>query len=95
MPVNEIKLDRAFIQYLDTSNKDQLVVKSTIDLAHALGYSVVAEGVENKASMQLLSEMKCDFVQGYFVSRPLAANQIIGWYENYVENPNFFDTESA
>jgi diguanylate cyclase len=69
---DELKIDKSFITALDTSHRDPLIVRSTIDLAHALGMTVTAEGVESPAAFALLSVMGCDTAQGYLVSRPLA-----------------------
>jgi len=58
-----------------TSKNDEAIVRSTVDLAHNLGLSVVAEGVENQHSLDLLKEMGCDAMQGYFTSKPLSASE--------------------
>lgn len=79
LPVDELKLDMSFIRHLDTSVTDQKIVLSTIFLAHSLGLKVVAEGVETLATYQLLKEMDCDSVQGYFVSKPREAQDLITW----------------
>jgi EAL domain-containing protein (putative c-di-GMP-specific phosphodiesterase class I) len=71
LDADELKIDKSFITALDTSHRDPLIVRSTIDLAHALGMTVTAEGVESPAAFALLSVMGCDAVQGYLVSRPL------------------------
>jgi diguanylate cyclase len=68
---DELKIDKSFITALHTSHRDPLIVRSTIDLAHALGMTVTAEGVETPAAFALLSVMGCDMVQGYLVSRPM------------------------
>jgi len=61
-----------FVLQLTSSNRDPLIVRSTIDLAHALDMEVTAEGVETQAAMALLTVMGCDMVQGYLLSRPLS-----------------------
>lgn len=81
LPVDELKLDKSFIMRLNESPADQHIVRSTIMLAHDLGMLVVAEGVENAASLVLLSEMGCDAVQGYFLSKPLSAEHLENWLE--------------
>ncbi|MET4895552.1 EAL domain-containing protein [Sphingomonadaceae bacterium jetA1] len=73
LPACELKIDKLFITQLTSSHRDPLIVRSTIDLAHALEMEVVAEGVESPATLALLSVMGCDMVQGYLISRP------IGW----------------
>lgn len=72
LPAGELKIDKLFVTQLTSSNRDPLIVRSTIDLAHALDMEVTAEGVETPAAMALLSVMGCDMVQGYLISRPIA-----------------------
>jgi EAL domain-containing protein (putative c-di-GMP-specific phosphodiesterase class I)/GGDEF domain-containing protein len=72
LPARELKIDKLFITQLTSSNRDPLIVRSTIDLAHALDMEVTAEGVETQAAMALLSVMGCDMVQGFLISRPIA-----------------------
>ncbi len=71
LPAHELKIDRMFVGGLTESHRDPLLVRSSIDLAHALEMEVTAEGVENSLSLSLLRVMGCDLVQGYLVSRPL------------------------
>lgn len=72
LPAKELKIDKMFVMQLTSSNRDPLIVRSTIDLAHALEMEVTAEGVETQAAMALLSVMGCDMVQGYLISRPIS-----------------------
>jgi diguanylate cyclase (GGDEF)-like protein len=72
LPVHELKIDQSFISSLGTSPKDAAIVRSTIALGHALGLSVVAEGIETAADLDWLREAGCDIGQGYFIARPLA-----------------------
>ena len=58
---------------------DNVIVRSTIDLAHNMGLAVVAEGVEDEATLERLRTLGCDMVQGYFLSRPLAADRVAIW----------------
>ena len=71
LPACELKIDKLFITQLTSSNRDPLIVRSTIDLAHALEMEVVAEGVETPDVLALLTVMGCDMVQGYLISRPI------------------------
>lgn len=71
MPAHELKIDKMFISTLTSSHRDPLLVRSTIDVAHALGMEVTAEGVETAGALALLRVMGCDHIQGYLVSRPL------------------------
>lgn len=83
LPVDELKIDKSFIMTLDQSEKDQDIVSSTIALGHKLGMRVVAEGVENAASLHLLENMQCDYIQGFYLSRPIAADEFIPWLNTY------------
>lgn len=71
MPAHELKIDKMFISTLTSSHRDPLLVRSTIDVAHALGMEVTAEGVETAGVLALLRVMGCDYIQGYLVSRPI------------------------
>ncbi|RYD46029.1 MAG: EAL domain-containing protein, partial [Sphingomonadales bacterium] len=71
LPASELKIDKLFVTQLTSSNRDPLIVRSTIDLAHALEMEVTAEGVETPSALALLSVMGCDMVQGYLISRPV------------------------
>jgi len=82
LPVDELKIDKTFILKLDQCQQDQDIVASTISLGHKLGLRVVAEGVENKASLELLEQFQCDYAQGYYLSRPISAEKFIEWYES-------------
>jgi EAL domain-containing protein (putative c-di-GMP-specific phosphodiesterase class I) len=83
LPVNELKLDRSFITAIADSPKDCAIVESTILLSHALGLSVVAEGVETPADLDWLMENGCDIAQGYGIARPMPAQQLPGWIASY------------
>ncbi|WP_261293002.1 EAL domain-containing protein [Sphingomonas hylomeconis] len=72
LPARELKIDKLFVLQLTSSHRDPLIVRSTIDLAHALEMEVTAEGVETQAALALLTVMGCDMVQGYLISRPIS-----------------------
>jgi EAL domain-containing protein (putative c-di-GMP-specific phosphodiesterase class I) len=78
LPVDELKIDRSFVIGLGTGT-DEVIVRSTIDLAHNLGLSVVAEGVENLAVQQQLQALGCDTAQGIFISQPAAGRETRDW----------------
>lgn len=80
LPVEELKVDRAFVQYLSEEAMDESIVRSTIQLAHELGLRVVAEGVEDEASWKVLQSLQCDELQGYYFSKPLAISD----FKNYL-----------
>lgn len=79
LPARELKIDKLFVTQLTSSNRDPLIVRSTIDLAHALEMEVVAEGVETHAALALLTVMGCDMVQGFLISRPIALEALISF----------------
>ncbi len=87
LPVTEIKIDRSFVHDLARSDADATIVRSIIDLGHNLGLSVVAEGVEDAASQSILSELGCDLVQGYHVSRPLPGSALEAWLRQRTSGP--------
>ncbi len=82
LPARELKIDKLFVTQLTSSNRDPLIVRSTIDLAHALEMEVVAEGVETQAAMALLSVMGCDMIQGFLISRPINLDALIHFLED-------------
>nr|WP_239107700.1 sensor domain-containing phosphodiesterase [Spirilliplanes yamanashiensis] len=79
LPIHEVKIDRSFVQRLTHDHRDRAVVRSAVQLGHALGLEVVAEGVEDAGALELLAREGCDLVQGYFVSRPLAPDAFTEW----------------
>ncbi len=80
--VAKIKIDKSFVMDMGTDEKDEVIVRSTIDLAHNLGLMAVAEGVENQAAWEKLRELGCDSAQGYFMSKPLPAHQFTEWVKH-------------
>ena len=78
LPVDEIKIDRSFLLGL-ADGEDETLVRCIIDLAHNLGMTTVAEGVETEAVCRQLAELNCDAIQGYFVSRPMDAEGLRAW----------------
>ncbi|WP_437420914.1 putative bifunctional diguanylate cyclase/phosphodiesterase [Stutzerimonas chloritidismutans] len=79
MPVQELKIDQSFIRELGETRGDAVIVRSTIDMSHALGLKVVAEGVEHDETRDLLQAWGCDTLQGYLYSRPLPAEAFEAW----------------
>ena len=71
LPVSELKIDQSFIRDMVANKDDQAVVHSTIELAHNLGLNVVAEGVETREALELLTTLGCDTIQGFLISQPL------------------------
>jgi len=79
LPADEVKIDRTFVKDMVQDEYDRAIVRATIDLAHQLHMSVVAEGVEDDATRAMLADMGCDALQGYQVCRPLPADELIDW----------------
>ncbi len=79
LPVDELKIDKSFVMSMERDLDDAKIVRSTIDLAHNLGLSVVAEGVENAKSWDLLRDLRCDEAQGYHMGRPTPAAEFLSW----------------
>jgi diguanylate cyclase (GGDEF)-like protein len=76
LPVDELKIDKSFVMAMASDAEDAKIVRSTIDLAHNLGLTVVAEGVETQAIMDQLRSLDCDEAQGYFMSKPVPAAEL-------------------
>ncbi|HEX7403829.1 MAG TPA: bifunctional diguanylate cyclase/phosphodiesterase, partial [Usitatibacter sp.] len=75
-PIDSLKIDRAFVRDAGTNPEDRTIIQTIIQLAHGLGLTVVAEGVETESQMQLLKAQGCDEIQGFLISRPLTAREI-------------------
>jgi len=75
LPIDKIKIDRSFIQEVATNDSDLTIVKTMIELSHGLGKRVLAEGVETQEQLQLLRNIGCDAVQGYFISKPIGEDE--------------------
>ena len=73
LPVDELKLDRSFVARVTTDPRSAAIVRSTIELAHALGLQVVAEGVEDRQTLDAVESFGCDYAQGFYFSRPVPA----------------------
>jgi diguanylate cyclase (GGDEF)-like protein len=86
-PVNEIKVDRSFVTDLVADESDAAIVRSTIELGRSLGVIVVAEGVETTEVLERLAHYGCDVVQGYLISRPVPAAQLVTWLRGREQLP--------
>jgi len=84
LPANELKIDKTFILNLESDQQNQTLVKTAIDMAHNLGMTVVAEGVESQRSQNLLADMGCDLCQGFHISRPVSPEQ----FSNLLTKPH-------
>lgn len=87
MPVDEIKIDKSFVINMENDEDDEVIVKSTVDLAHNLGLRVTAEGVESESVWSQLTAMGCDEVQGYLMSRPLTHEDFSAWMKKIEKVP--------
>ena len=83
LPARQLKIDRSFINDLASSSDAAAVVKAVIHLAHALGLRVVAEGVETRAQRDILLQLDCDELQGYFYARPMPADAVLAWTADF------------
>ena len=76
LPVQELKIDRSFVTSLPSESSNAIIVNSSIAMAHSLGLKVVAEGAEDEATCSMLAAAECDFVQGYYLSKPITSAQL-------------------
>ena len=79
MPVHLVKIDQSFVRNIAYSKEDRAIVQSILTLAHSLGKEVVAEGVEDIKSLEILKEMQCNKIQGYYFSKPMAFDYFMPW----------------
>jgi len=82
LPVHTLKVDKSFVIDMDTDEDNASIVHATIDLAHNMGLTVTAEGVETRAVYESLKAMGCDYYQGYYVGEPMESAVIIDWLNN-------------
>ena len=91
LPVNELKIDREFIKNMIHNKEDVAIVRSTIELGHNLGLTVVAEGIEREEEMQMLRDFGCDQVQGFLISKALTASDMETWISEHRTLPTDFN----
>ena len=82
LPIDHLKIDRSFVQNMDSDANDAAIVRSVIDLGHNLGIKVIAEGVEHLDSLTILRELGCDAAQGFHIGRPMPASQFDAWFKH-------------
>lgn len=87
LPLKGLKMDSSFVTRVMQSAEDAIIVQSTIALAHNLGLTVVAEGVEDAATLKFLELHGCDFAQGYGISHPLSATDTMNWLRSMMPPP--------
>jgi diguanylate cyclase (GGDEF)-like protein len=85
LAVDELKLDKSFVMRMTYDRGAAAIVRTTVDLAHSLGLTMVAEGVESEAALAELARLGCDLAQGYHISKPLPADQLTGWLRTRTE----------
>lgn len=83
LPADILKIDKSFVLKLDKQVSDQNIVQSVILLAHQFGMEIVAEGVENQNSLELLDDYGCEWAQGYHICRPIDAASFVKWLKEY------------
>jgi EAL domain-containing protein (putative c-di-GMP-specific phosphodiesterase class I) len=82
IPLDELKIDKSFVMNME-SQRDEAIVRAAIELAHQFGLPVVAEGVENAATLQRLQTLGCEYAQGYYIAKPLSANEFLAWVHKW------------
>jgi diguanylate cyclase (GGDEF)-like protein len=83
LPLSEVKIDKSFVLELLTNTNDRAIVRAILAMSHELGVAVVAEGIENNESLEMLKHLGCDLAQGYFIGRPQPAAQFELWYDQH------------
>jgi diguanylate cyclase len=87
LPADELKLDREFTVDLLTDPRAAAIVQHTVALAHALDLRLVAEGVEDAATLDLLARLGCDVAQGFLVARPMPVDDFLTWLTDHAPQP--------
>ncbi|MDX6593177.1 MAG: hypothetical protein QOJ13_2373 [Gaiellales bacterium] len=82
LPLTSLKIDRSFVRSMQADRPDEVIVRSTIDLAHNLGLAVVGEGIEEPRTWNRLKELGCDYGQGFLLSRPLSPDALLEWLKS-------------
>lgn len=92
LPISELKIDKSFVTRMLSDHNDLSIVRSTIGLAHDLGMNVVAEGIEDSATLDVLIQNGCDIGQGYYFSPALSVDEMVRWYRE--NTSSFHDLKS-
>ena len=87
LAVHQVKIDKSFVKGARIDRGSAAIVRATVELGHNLGFEVVAEGVEDEATTELLGRVGCDLIQGYYVAMPMPADEVLGWIERYGKEP--------
>lgn len=83
LPFNELKIDRGFVQDATANDSAMALLEFACELGKKLGLHIVAEGVETQSQWQLVSDLGCDAVQGFLISKPMPADEVLGWIANW------------
>jgi diguanylate cyclase len=83
MPIDFVKIDQSFVRNIASSKEDRAIVQSVVKLAHSLGKAVIAEGVEDLDCLNILQEMKCEKIQGYYYAKPMSCDDFIIWLDKF------------
>jgi diguanylate cyclase (GGDEF)-like protein/PAS domain S-box-containing protein len=94
LPINEIKIDKSFVAAMTGEASRANIVRASVELGHSLQLESVAEGVEDARTWDLLGALGCDLAQGYFISRPMVADQVLPWLATW-ENPSGSASKAA
>jgi len=81
LPVRELKIDKSFVQAMNSDERNSIIVRSTIELARNLGLRTVAEGIEDRPTLEQIRSLGCELAQGYHISRPLPALELVNWWD--------------
>jgi EAL domain-containing protein (putative c-di-GMP-specific phosphodiesterase class I) len=96
LPFTEVKIDRMFVSDIDSSRDSRLIVGAIADIAHGLGLTATAEGVETAEQLRLVRELGCDLVQGYFISPPLPGDALGKWRKSFKKSwPELLESSSG
>lgn len=85
-PINTLKIDKSFVMDMTYDNDDRSIVNTIINMAHTLNFTTVAEGVETDEHVNILTDMNCDEIQGYYYSKPIPKNEFISFLKSYNSN---------
>ena len=95
LPIKQLKLDRSFVSPMLHNMHDYLIVKSTVNLGHDLGLTIVAEGVEDEPTLTRLAQLGCDRAQGYHLGRPMTPEAFAAWIRSSRNSPTDRSTQAA
>ncbi|HKW78807.1 MAG TPA: EAL domain-containing protein [Candidatus Limnocylindria bacterium] len=95
LAVHQVKIDKSFVKGVRIDRGSAAIVRATVELGHNLGFEVVAEGVEDEATTELLGRVGCDLIQGFYVAMPMPADEVLGWIERYGKEPRIASRATA